>query len=144
MELIVATTYSISELSKEFDITTRTIRFYEEKGVLSPKRQGTRRIFSVADRLRLALILKGRRLGFSIEEARRIMHACEHEAVPVKQLQEWLQNIEGQQALLKQQLDDIAELQIELRAAEKRCHDAMGAATGGKKARGHQLSLLEL
>ena len=84
MELTVATTYSISELSKEFDVTTRTIRFYEEKGVLSPKRVGTRRIFSVADRLRLALILKGRRLGFSIEEARRTIHHIPTSALRIR------------------------------------------------------------
>ena len=64
----VKKTYSISDLANEFDITTRTIRFYEEKGYLSPKREGTRRIYSPPDRTSLRLILRGKRLGLSLDE----------------------------------------------------------------------------
>ena len=59
-------TYSISELAKEFDITTRSIRFYEDQGLLSPTRAGQTRIYSKRDRVRLKLILRGKRLGFSL------------------------------------------------------------------------------
>ena len=58
-------TYSISELAKEFDITTRSIRFYEDQGLLSPRRQGQTRIYSKRDKVRLKLILRGKRLGFT-------------------------------------------------------------------------------
>ena len=66
-------TYTISELSREFDVTTRTIRFYEEKGLLTPSRQGQHRIYSAADRARLTLILRGKRAGLSLEESRDII-----------------------------------------------------------------------
>ena len=65
--------FTISELASEFDITPRTIRFYEEKGLLSPAREGQKRLFSQADRVRLNLILRGKRLGFSLEEIRKII-----------------------------------------------------------------------
>ena len=57
--------YSITELATDFDITTRTIRFYEEKGLLNPERKGQTRIYSAADRVKLKLILRGKRLGLS-------------------------------------------------------------------------------
>ena len=66
-------TYTISDLASEFDVTTRTIRFYEEKGFLKPEREGTRRIFSPSDRTRLRLILRGRRLGLSLDESAEIV-----------------------------------------------------------------------
>ena len=66
-------TYSISALAKEFDITTRTIRFYEDKGLLNPSRQGQTRIYSAADRTILKLILRGKRLGFTLEQSGEII-----------------------------------------------------------------------
>lgn len=66
-------TYTIGDLVEAFDVTPRTIRYYEEVGLLSPKRRGQRRIYSEGDRVRLRLILRGRRLGFSLEEIREIL-----------------------------------------------------------------------
>ena len=66
-------TYTISELAEEFDVTTRTIRFYEDEGLLSPHREGTRRIFHGRDRTRLRLILRGKRIGFSLADIREII-----------------------------------------------------------------------
>ncbi|WP_156504026.1 MerR family DNA-binding transcriptional regulator, partial [Oleiphilus sp. HI0066] len=65
--------YSISELSHEFDITTRTMRFYESEGLLSPKRDGQTRIYAEADRVRLKLILRGKRLGLSLAESKELI-----------------------------------------------------------------------
>ena len=65
--------YSISELSQEFDVTTRTLRFYEEKGLLAPTRKGQSRIYAARDRARLKLILRGKRLGLTLEESRDII-----------------------------------------------------------------------
>ncbi len=62
------TRFTIGELSKQFDVTTRTIRFYEDEGLLAPRRSGQNRIYTVRDRVRLKLILRGKRLGFSIRE----------------------------------------------------------------------------
>lgn len=66
-------TYSIRELGEEFGITARTLRFYEDKGLISPKRQGVTRVFSERDKVRLDLTLRGKRLGFSLEEIREII-----------------------------------------------------------------------
>lgn len=66
-------TYSISELAAEFAVTARTLRFYEDKGLLSPSRQGQVRVYSAADRARLRLILRGKRVGFSLDEIREMM-----------------------------------------------------------------------
>jgi DNA-binding transcriptional MerR regulator len=63
------TTYTIRELADEFDITTRTLRFYEEKGLLKPSRNNTTRAYSSSDRTRLRLILRGKRLGLTLEES---------------------------------------------------------------------------
>lgn len=66
-------TYSITELCKEFDVTPRTLRFYEQKGLLSPARRGWTRLFSYRDRARLNLILRGKRVGFSLEEIKEML-----------------------------------------------------------------------
>ncbi|MGR9089514.1 MAG: MerR family transcriptional regulator [Gammaproteobacteria bacterium] len=66
-------TYSIRELGEEFGITARTLRFYEDKGLISPTRQGVTRVFSERDKVRLDLTLRGKRLGFSLEEIRKII-----------------------------------------------------------------------
>ncbi len=65
--------FSISELAREFDVTPRTIRYYEAEGMLAPARQGQRRIYSWRDRVTLALILRGKRLGFSLAEAKEVI-----------------------------------------------------------------------
>ena len=66
-------TYSISELAKEFDVTTRSVRFYEDQGLLHPTRRGQTRIFSSKDRVRLKLILRGKRMGFSLAETKSFL-----------------------------------------------------------------------
>ena len=65
--------YSITDLAKEFNITPRALRFYEDKGLIKPKRQGVTRVFSDRDRVRLGLTLRGKRLGFSLEEVKEII-----------------------------------------------------------------------
>ena len=66
-------TYTISDLAQEFGVTTRTIRFYEEKGLVKPLREGQKRLFSPADRVRIKLILRGKRFGFSLEQIRQLL-----------------------------------------------------------------------
>lgn len=88
------TTYSISELSKEFDITTRSIRFYEDQGLLKPKRRGQTRIYGLKDRVRLKLILRGKRLGFSLAETRRLFELYDADKNSSSQLQTMLDLVE--------------------------------------------------
>ncbi|MGH6691949.1 MAG: MerR family transcriptional regulator [Gammaproteobacteria bacterium] len=99
--------YSISDLAKEFEVTTRTIRFYEDQGLLSPKRAGTARIFSNRDRIRLKLALRGKRLGFSLAEIRELFELYDVSRDEKKQLEAFLARLERRRALLEQQREDI-------------------------------------
>ena len=78
--------YSISDLSKEFDITTRSIRFYEDQGLLSPARKGQTRIYNQRDKVRLKLILRGKRLGFSLAETGRLFELYDVDKTSATQL----------------------------------------------------------
>ena len=119
------TTYSISELAKEFDITTRSIRFYEDQGLLTPQRQGQTRIYSKRDRVRLKLILRGKRLGFSLAETGQLFELYDADKSSVTQLTTMLQLIELKKTELHQQLDDIKVVLMELITVEKRCRDTL-------------------
>lgn len=119
-------TYSISDLAREFDVTTRTIRFYEQQGLLNPTRQGQTRIYSPKDRVRLMLTLRGKRLGFSLAESKELydMYDSTTEG-DEKQLLYMLDILSKKQADMQQQLRDIQRLQEELNTAEERCREAL-------------------
>jgi len=89
----MAIEYSISDLAGEFDITTRSIRFYEEKGLLNPRRKGASRVYTPAERTKLKLILRGKRLGFTLDESRSIIEMYDPLGGNVDQLQSLLANI---------------------------------------------------
>jgi len=78
--------YSIGDLSKEFNITTRSIRFYEDKGLITPTRKGQTRIYSQRDKVRLRLILRGKRLGFSLAETGKIFELYDLDKTSASQL----------------------------------------------------------
>ncbi|RCU49618.1 MULTISPECIES: MerR family transcriptional regulator [Corallincola] len=118
-------TYSISELAQEFDITTRSIRFYEDQGLLRPKRRGQTRIYDKQDKVRLKLTLRGKRLGFSLAETRRLFDMYDADRTSETQLNTMLTLIEEKRGVLRQQLEDINVLLMELGAAEKRCQQAL-------------------
>ena len=103
----MSTTFTISALAREFDVTTRTIRFYEDEGLLSPKREGTNRVFSQRDRVRLKLALRGKRLGFSLAEIRELFELYDVSRDEHKQLEEFLARLERRRAQLEQQREDI-------------------------------------
>ncbi|QXO16057.1 MULTISPECIES: MerR family transcriptional regulator [Vibrio] len=117
-------TFKISELAKEFDITTRSIRFYEDMGLIQPERKGTVRIYQRRDKIRLKLILRGKRLGFSLAEIRELFELYDaHQGET--QLVKMLNIIEDKKAVLQRQLDDIGAVMGELEAARKRCEQAL-------------------
>jgi len=103
----MATTFTISELAREFGVTTRTIRFYEDQGLLSPKREGTNRVFSPRDRVRLKLALRGKRLGFPLAEIRELFELYDVSRDQHPQLEEFLTRLERRRADLEQQREDI-------------------------------------
>jgi DNA-binding transcriptional MerR regulator len=118
-------TYSISDLARELDITTRTIRFYEEQGMLSPERRGLERVYSARDKVTLKLILRGKRIGFSLAECRDLIGLYDPSGDNQRQLTTMLKKIAERRAQLDQQLLDIQQMQLELDTAEERCKEAL-------------------
>lgn len=114
-------TLGIGELAREFGITTRSIRFYEDEGLLAPKRLGQTRIYNEKDRVRLKLILRGKRLGFTLAETRTLFEMYDRDGSSVNQLQTMLELIAEKKAALRQQLDDIKVVLHELAAVEQGC-----------------------
>jgi DNA-binding transcriptional MerR regulator len=103
----MAETYTISQLAAEFDVTTRTIRFYEDQGLLSPRREGSSRVFSSRDRVRLKLALRGKRLGFSLAEIRELFELYDISRDERRQLEQFLEKLDRRRTLLEQQREDI-------------------------------------
>ena len=115
----------IRQLTDEFDTTTRTLRFYEDKGLLSPERNGRNRIFSESDRIRLKLILRGKRMGFTLDEIREIIDMYEDKSDEVKQLKHLQQKIIEQRQSLLQKLADISQSLTELDTVDIGCRERM-------------------
>ena len=118
-------TYSISELARELDITTRAIRFYEEQGMLCPERRGMERIYSARDKVTLKLILRGKRIGFSLAECKELISLYDPSGDNQEQLHTMLGKIAERREQLEQQLLDIQQMQLELDTAEERCRAAL-------------------
>ena len=117
----MTTTYTITDLSKEFGVTTRTIRHYEDEGLLSPRREGTNRLFANRDRVRLKLALRGKRLGFSLAEIRELFDLYDLAHDEKRQLQEFLTKLEKRRAMIEQQREDMEVMLNELAFFENQC-----------------------
>jgi DNA-binding transcriptional MerR regulator len=126
--------WTIAELADEFGVTHRTIRFYEDRGLLTPERQGTRRIYRLRDRVRLALVLRGKRLGFDLAEIARIVDMYDQEPGEEGQLRYLLEQIDRRRVELEQRRRDIDETLAELDAVELRCREALPDARIGTAA----------
>jgi DNA-binding transcriptional MerR regulator len=124
---MISQTYSISDLSRELDITTRAIRFYEEQGLVSPERRGQERIYSARDKVSLKLVLRGKRIGFSLAECRELIELYDPSSGNQKQLRSMLAKIVERRVQLEQQLLDIQQMQLELDTAQERCEQALAA-----------------
>ena len=121
-------TYTISQLASEFDITTRSIRFSEEKGLLQPQRKGQQRLYSDADRVRLTLILRGKRIGLSLQESQDIIEMYDPEHGNVDQLQGLLRRVAKKKSQLQEQLQDLEQMLAEMEQIQKRCQFALTQA----------------
>ncbi|MEO1319533.1 MAG: MerR family transcriptional regulator [Pseudomonadota bacterium] len=117
--------YSISDLAAEFGVTTRTLRFYEEKGFLAPERRGRVRYFSAADRVRLRLILRGRRLGLSLEESAEIIDLYRAPEGGKRQLTALLDKLAERRAQLEKQAADLTATLADLAGVEDACRAAL-------------------
>ena len=121
-------TFTISELAQEFEVTPRAIRFYEDMGLLAPGRVGRNRVYSQRDRTRLKLTLRGKRLGFALQEIRQLVTMYDSDSDMAPQLEAFLAALAAHRAQLLQQLDDIRVTLDELDLHERRCHQLLAAA----------------
>jgi DNA-binding transcriptional MerR regulator len=123
--------WTISDLASEFEVTLRTLRHYEDVGLLTPERRGTTRVFHPRDRIRLRLILRGKRLGFSLPEIRTIVNMYDEQPGEAGQLNYLLDQIEVRRLELDQLRRDIDETMTELAEVERRCREDLAALHGG-------------
>ena len=119
------TIYTISDLSQRFDVTTRAIRFYESEGMLSPQRQGQKRLYSQRDYITLKLILRGKRLGWSLAQSRELIQMYNPAKNNQAQYEKVLEMVQQSRERLQQQLSDIEIMMDELDNHESQIRDAM-------------------
>lgn len=120
-------TYSISDLSQEFGITPRALRFYETHGLLNPRRLGQRRIYSRRDRTRLKLTMRGKRLGMTLAEIRELFDLYDEAHGEQRQMQRYLDILADRRRALEQQRRDVDEALAELEASEQECRRILAA-----------------
>ena len=114
-----STTLTIGELAREFDLTTRAIRFYEDCGLLAPQRQGRNRVYTARDRTRLKLTLRGKRLGLTLAEVKELVDMYESPRDTLPQLKKFLAVLAAHRAQLEQQMADLHVTLDEVRTHEK-------------------------
>lgn len=131
---MVAETYTIAQLSQEFGITPRAIRFYEDKNLLSPTRQGMNRIYSRRDRARLALILRGKRLGFRLDDIKEMLDLYDHGDGQIEQMQFTLERSRERIAELERQRQDVDDAIRELKDIVKMIERELAARRAAEKA----------
>lgn len=119
--------FSIGELAREFDVTPRAIRFYEAEGLLSPRRDGQRRIYTPRDRTRLKLTLRGKRLGLTLSEIRDLIDMYEPGRDERPQLERFVAVLAAHRAALARQREDIDAQLAEIAAFEKKVRKQLGA-----------------
>ena len=120
-------TWTITSMADEFGVTMRTIRHYEDVGLIAPERRGTSRLFHPRDRIRLQLVLRGKRLGFSLPQIRTIVNMYDEQPGEEGQLEYLLTQIEVRRSELEQMRRDVDETMTELELVERRCRQDLTA-----------------
>ncbi len=120
-----SSTWTISEHAREFDVTPRTIRFYEDQGIVSPAREGRNRIFGPRDRTRLKLALRGKRLGLQLSEILTLIDMYDGPGDTEVQLRQYLSVLQQHRATLEQQRRDIEDTLQEISLQERQCHELL-------------------
>ena len=129
-------TYSISDLAHEFALTTRAIRFYEDQRMIAPERRGTARVYRERERVRLKLILRGKRLGFSLTEIRELLDLYEVARNERAQLAKFVEMLGERRARLLQQKEDIDAVLAEIEGVERDCRRRLKEETKKKELAG--------
>ncbi len=127
------TEFSIGDLAREFDVTPRAIRFYEDQGLLAPRRDGQRRVYTARERTRLKLTLRGKRLGLTLSEIRELLDMYEPGRDERPQLERFLAALESHKLSLEQQRADIEAQLSEIAAFEKRIRKRLAERPGRAK-----------
>jgi DNA-binding transcriptional MerR regulator len=127
-----SSTFTIGELAREFDLTTRAIRFYEDCGLITPQRSGRNRVYTQRDRTRLKLTLRGKRLGLTLAEVRDLVDMYESPRDTLPQLKKFLVVLAAHREQLEQQMADLHVTLDEVRSHEKEARRLL--AQGQKKA----------
>jgi len=130
-------TYTIGELAEEFGVTSRALRLYEEEGLLDPQREGTRRIYSERNRVRLRLILRGKRLGWSLSEIRESFDLYDSSLGEEAQLELMLEKLAQRRDLLREQKKDIDNALRDLERIADDAGQALQLIQSGKRKIGH-------
>jgi DNA-binding transcriptional MerR regulator len=120
--------FAIADLAREFGISTRAIRFYESKGLLNPERVGSTRVFRRRDRARLILILRGKRLGFSLRDISDYLSLYEADRTQRAQVNLLVEMVDQRMAMLEQQLGDLQTTLTELREIKKIANERLAQA----------------
>ena len=118
-------TYTISELAREFGITTRAIRFYEEKGLIKPLREGQKRLYTPADRVRIKLILRGKRIGMTLQESVEVIDMYQPGHSNVEQLHSLISKVKDRRASLLRQRQDIDDMLSSLDEVRTLCESTL-------------------
>ena len=119
--------FTINGLAEELGVTPRAIRFYEAKGLIAPRRAGNTRVFDRRDRARLLLVLRGKRLGFSLAEIREYLDLYDSDSAQVRQVRVLLAKTQERIAKLEQQRRDLDQMLAELREVARQAHEALAA-----------------
>ncbi|AEJ40995.1 transcriptional regulator, MerR family [Sulfobacillus acidophilus TPY] len=106
--------YTINELSEIFDVTPRTLRHYEDLGLLAPERRGNQRLYRERDRVRVQLILRGRRLGFGLKEIQEMLDLYDADPTEITQLQDVIKRGDAKLAAIQAQMEELATIRAEL------------------------------
>jgi DNA-binding transcriptional MerR regulator len=118
-------TWTISQLAQEFGITPRTIRFYEDQGIVSPAREGRNRVYAARDRTRLKLALRGKRLGFQLSEILNLINMYDAPGDTSAQLKHYINALEKHREVLEQQQKDIRDTLDEIQTQLAHCQQLL-------------------
>jgi DNA-binding transcriptional MerR regulator len=135
-ELVMSkTSFTITDLSREFELTPRAIRYYEDQGLISPAREGMQRVYSKRDRTRLNLTLRGKRLGLSLAEIRELIDMYDTATDESPQLLKFLAVLSRRRAALEQQREDIDAVLTEINRFEQQCQQLLSGKGRSPKGR---------
>ena len=132
-----AHSYSIGQLAGEFNVTSRALRLYEEEGLLKPRREGTRRIYNERDRVRLRLILRGKRLGWSLSDIRDSFNLYDSSLGEEAQLEAMLTKLADRREILEAQQRDVEHALAELDDITRNAEDALDSIRSGRRQARH-------